>query len=66
LPGLAEVILIGDRGTVTAVPGTRDWGATVAAQSSDYAIGPTRRQTGRQPGSRVKVCLLSDLIPLYL
>ncbi|MGK2914774.1 MAG: AMP-binding protein [Porticoccaceae bacterium] len=42
LPGLAEVILIGDRGAATAVPGTRDWDATVAAQASDYAIGPTQ------------------------
>jgi len=41
LPDLEHVLLVGLRGEPTAVPGTRDYGALMAAAAVDFAIGPT-------------------------
>jgi acetyl-CoA synthetase len=41
LPGLEHVILVGEDGAATEVPGTRDWSALMAAASEDFAIPPT-------------------------
>jgi len=41
LPGLRHVILVGEGGAETDVPGTHDWTRMMAAASTDFAIPPT-------------------------
>lgn len=41
LPNLQHVIVVGENGAATAVPGTHDWGALTAAASSKFEIPPT-------------------------
>jgi acetyl-CoA synthetase len=41
LPGLAHVILVGEGGAATDVPGTQDWRYLVAGASDRFAIPPT-------------------------
>jgi acetyl-CoA synthetase len=41
LPELEHVILVGQDGAPTDVPGTLDWGRLMVAADDDYEIGPT-------------------------
>ena len=41
LPGLRHVVLVGEDGATTDVPGTQDWSRLMAAASDDFAIPPT-------------------------
>ncbi|WP_237213284.1 acetate--CoA ligase [Falsiroseomonas oryziterrae] len=41
LPGLRHVLLVGESGSATAVPGTLDWNAIVEAANPDFTIPPT-------------------------
>jgi acetyl-CoA synthetase len=41
LPDLEHVILIGEEGAVTSIPGTADYGRLMVAAHDEYAIGPT-------------------------
>jgi acetyl-CoA synthetase len=41
LPGLTEVLLVGDSGRPTAVPGTRDFHALISAAGGRFEIDPT-------------------------
>jgi acetyl-CoA synthetase len=44
LPGLRHVLLIGEGGTATQVPGTYDWGALMAEASDDCVIERTAEE----------------------
>ena len=41
LPDLEHVILVGESGATTDVPGTLDWGRLMVAAGDEYEIGPT-------------------------
>jgi acetyl-CoA synthetase len=41
LPDLEHVILVGERGATTSVPGTEDYGRLLIAAADEYSIGPT-------------------------
>jgi acetyl-CoA synthetase len=41
LPSLRDVVLVGEDGATTDVPGTRDWSTLMAAAAEDFVIPPT-------------------------